>query len=266
MLAAYFDNPQTFLIVKSANPAKDPLLPNATYVMSFADYQQMVDAISSGSIPSYIKWVLYDDEKWPSTPVAQQQQPFTYEAEAQTVAHEHGLGLIFTPAANLTTVLSTAYSNATKYDGYTGLGIASQAAPHADVLEIQAQQDESAPGFNSFVSSVVSQAQATNQRALIMVGLTTAAPRQAAVTPQLLLNDYATTRPLVSGYWLNIPGGRGVLATRRSPWPSCKLSLPNSVTSPPTRFSDLQLGTGIMIPQPSPLAAPGAGERGGGTL
>lgn len=209
MLAAYFDNPQTFLIVKSANPAKDPLLPNATYVMSFADYQQMVDAISSGSIPSYIKWILYDDEKWPSTPVAQQQQPFTYEAEAQTVAHEHGLGLIFTPAANLTTVLSTAYSNATKYDGYTGLGIASQAAPHADVLEIQAQQDESAPGFNSFVSSVVSQAQATNQRALIMVGLTTAAPRQAAVTPQLLLNDYATTRPLVSGYWLNIPGGQG---------------------------------------------------------
>ena len=145
MLAAYFDNPQTFLIVKSANPAKDPLLPNATYVMSFADYQQMVDAISSGSIPSYIKWILYDDEKWPSTPVAQQQQPFTYEAEAETVAHEHGLGLIFTPAANLTTVLSTAYSNATKYDGYTGLGIASQAAPHADVLEIQAQQDESAP-------------------------------------------------------------------------------------------------------------------------
>ena len=195
MLAAYFDNPQTFLIVKSANPAKDPLLPNATYVMSFADYQQMVDAISSGSIPSYIKWVLYDDEKWPSTPVAQQQQPFTYEAEAQTVAHEHGLGLIFTPAANLTTVLSTAYSNATKYDGYTGLGIASQAAPHADVLEIQAQQDESAPGFNSFVSSVVSQAQATNQRALIMVGLTTAAPAPgrcyAAALAQRLRHDEA---------------------------------------------------------------------------
>ena len=55
----------------------------------------------------------------------------------------------------------------------------------------------------------MSQAQATNPRALIMVGLTTARSHQAAVTPQLLLNDYATTRPLVSGYWLNIPGGQG---------------------------------------------------------
>ncbi len=124
------------------------------------------------------------------------------------MAHQHGLGLIFTPAANLSMVLSPSYSNATKYDGYTSLGIASQAAPHTDVLEIQAQQDEGTSGFNSFVSSAVSQAQAANPQALIMVGLTTAAPHQV-VTPQILLNDYNATRPLVSGYWLNIPGGQG---------------------------------------------------------
>ena len=208
MLQDYFNNPQTLLIVKSADPAKDPLLPNATYVMSFADYQQLVDTLSARSIPSYVKLILYDDERWPSTPVAQQQQPFTYEAEAEAVAHQHGLGLVFTPAANLSTVLSTAYSNATKYDGYTGLGIASQSAVHADVLEIQGQQDEDSNGFNSFVSAAVGQAQATNPRALVMVGLTTTTPHQA-ITPQLLLNDYTTTRPLVSGYWLNIPGGQG---------------------------------------------------------
>ncbi len=208
MLQDYFNNPQTFLIVKSAHPAKDPLLPNATYVVSFADYQQLVDAISAGSIPSYVKLVLYDDEKWPATPLAQQQQPFTYEAEAETLAHQHGLGLVFTPAANLSTVLSTAYSNATKYDGYTGLGIASQSAAHADVVEIQGQQDEGTSGFNGFVSAAVSQAQATNPRALVMVGLTTSAPHQA-ITSQLLLNDYAATRPMVSGYWLNVPGGLG---------------------------------------------------------
>ena len=208
LLEDYFNNAQTFLIVKAANPAKDPLLPNATYVMSFADYQQLANAVSSGSIPSYVKMILYDNEMWQATPAAQQQQPFTYEAEAQTLVHQHGLGLIFTPAANLSMVLSPGYSNANKFAGYASLGIASQAAPHADVLEIQAQQDEANSGFSSFVSSAVSQAQAANPHALIMVGLTTAAPHQV-VTPQVLLNDYDATRPLVSGYWLNIPGGSG---------------------------------------------------------
>jgi hypothetical protein len=208
LLQDFFDNARTFVIVKAAHPAKNPSLPNANYVMSFANYNQLASAINSGSIPPYIKLVLYDNEMWPATPAAHQQQPFAYEAEADALAHQHGLGLIFTPAANLSMVLSPSYTNATKYDGYTGLGIASQAAPHADVLEIQAQQDEAIAGFTSFVSSAVSQAQAANAQALIMVGLTTTAPHQV-VTPQVLRDDYDATRPLVSGYWLNIPGGRG---------------------------------------------------------
>jgi hypothetical protein len=208
MLQDYFNNPHTFVIVTSGDLSMDPLLPAATYVMDFHNAQQMMHALSVGSVPSYIKLLLYDDEKWPSTPVAQQQQPFTYEAEAEAAANQHGLGFVFTPAANLSTVLSTAYSNATKYDGYASLGIASQGAAHADVLEIQSQQDEGTSGFNSFVSTTVSQAKTANPSALVMVGLTTAAPRMA-ITPQILLNDYATTRPLVSGYWLNIPGGPG---------------------------------------------------------
>jgi hypothetical protein len=208
LLKEYFDNPRTFVIVKAADPAKIPSLPNANYVMSFANYRQLAGALTSGSIPAYIKLVLYDNEMWPATPAVQQQQPFAYEAEADALAHQHGLGLIFTPAANLSMVLSPAYTNATKYDGYNNLGIASKAAPHTDVLEIQAQQDEASNGFNSFVSSAVTQAQAANPDALIMVGLTTTAPHQV-VTPQVLLNDYDATRTLVSGYWLNIPGGHG---------------------------------------------------------
>lgn len=208
LLQDYFNNPQTFVIVKHADPARDPLLPNATYVMSFANYAQLAMAISSGSIPSYVKLVLYDNEVWPATPAGQQQQPFAYEAEAEALAHQHGLGLIFTPAANLSMALSPSYSNATKFDGYTSLGIAAQAAPHTDVLEIQAQQDEAANTFNSFVSSSVNQAYTANPHALIMVGLTTSPPHQV-VTPQALLNAYDESRPTVSGYWLNIPGGKG---------------------------------------------------------
>jgi hypothetical protein len=208
MLQSYFNNAETFVIVTPTNPSKDPLLPAATYVMDFHDYQQLIDSIASKSIPTYVKLILYDDEKWASTPVAQQEQPFSYEAEAETAAHQHGYGLVFTPAANLSPVLSPAYTSSTKYQGYTSLGIASQGAAHADVLEIQAQQDEDTNGFTSFVSAAVGQAQTANPRALDLVGLTTTTPRQA-VTPQLLLNDYAATRPLVSGYWLNVPGGDG---------------------------------------------------------
>jgi hypothetical protein len=208
MLQEYFNNPKTFVIVTTGDLSQDPLLPDATYVMDFHNAQQMLQAVAAGKIPSYIKLLLFDDEKWPSTPVVQQEQPFTYETEAEAVAHQHGLGFVFTPAANLSTVLNPSYSSATKYDGYTALGIASQGAAHADVLEIQSQQDEGTSGFVSFVSSTVSQAQAANPHTLVMAGLTTAAPR-LAITPQILLNAYTATRPLVSGYWLNIPGGQG---------------------------------------------------------
>jgi hypothetical protein len=208
LLEKFFDNPQTFVIVRPSDPGKDPTLPDATYVMSFADFRKLQTAISSGSIPPYVKLLLYDNERWAATPAAQQQQPFAYEAEAEAVAHAHGLGFIFTPAANLSMVLSPAYSNATKFDGYTSLGIAAQAAPHTDVLEIQAQQDEADSGFDALVSSAVTQAQAVDPHPLVMVGLTTVAPHQV-ITPQVLLNDYNATRPLVSGYWLNVPGGPG---------------------------------------------------------
>ena len=62
-----------------------------------------------------------------------------------------GSGLDLWPAANLSMVPSPSFTNATKYDGYTSIGIASQAVLHTDVLEIQAQQDEAIDGFNSFV-------------------------------------------------------------------------------------------------------------------
>ena len=39
MLQAYFNNAETFVIVTPTNLSKDPLLPAATYVMDFHDYQ-----------------------------------------------------------------------------------------------------------------------------------------------------------------------------------------------------------------------------------
>jgi hypothetical protein len=208
LLQSYFNNPQTFVIVKEGVAAPNPHLPNATYAMSFANYEAMQQAVSSGAVPANIHYLLFDDEKWRATPPNEQAQPFQYESAAESLAHAHGLGLIFTPAANLSTVLNPAYTNTTKYDGYVSLGIGSNGARHANVLELQSQQEEGLSGFVPFVTQAAAQAQAANPNVLVLAGLTTIAPAQA-ITSQVLLNDYNATRGAVSGYWLNIPGGHG---------------------------------------------------------
>lgn len=211
LLQDFFNNPQTFLIINGGTSAKatvDPRLPDATYVLKFASYQEMQSAVAAGTIPSSIKFLAYDNEHWTATPKVEQQNPYAFEAEAEQLAHAHGFGFIFTPAANLSMDLSRSYTNATKYTGYVNLGIASHGAPYADIFEIQGQQDEALSGFSSFVSTAVGQAKAANPHAVILLGLTTKAPGQN-VTTQLLMADYDFSRSEVAGYWLNIPGGHG---------------------------------------------------------
>ena len=193
LLGDYFNNARTFVIVRLADPGKDPLLPNATYVMSFANYQQLASAISSGSIPSYVKFVLYDNEMWPAHAGRTAAATVRLRGAGRHTGARTRLGSHLHTGREPVHGAQPGYSNATKFGGYTSLGIASQAAPHTDILEIQAQQDEANSGFTAFVSSAAGQAQAANPHALIMAGLTTAAPHQV-VTPQLLLSDYDATQ------------------------------------------------------------------------
>ncbi len=173
---------------------------------SFGSYAQMEQAFSSHAVPVGVKYILYDNENWAATPVAEQRQPFAYAAQAETLAHQHGMDLIFTPAADLAKVFDAADTNTAKYGGYLTFGFASQGARVSDVFEIQGQQDEAASDFVSFVDSAAAQARAANPKALILLGIATQAPREQ-VTPQLLLHAYQSTRSLVSGYWINLPGG-----------------------------------------------------------
>jgi hypothetical protein len=208
LLQSYFNNPMTFVIVKAGSATTNQYLPDATYVMSFGNYETMQEAVNSGAVPSNIRYLLFDDEKWAATPANEQAQPYQYESDAENLAHQHGFGLIFTPAANLSTVLNPSYTNTTKYDGYVSLGIPTNGAKYANVLEIQSQQEEAQSGFVSFVDQAAAQAQAANPNVLVLAGLTTIGPARL-MSPQLLLNDYDSTRDAVSGYWLNIPGGQG---------------------------------------------------------
>jgi hypothetical protein len=207
-LEALFDRPQAIIISKLGDQIPDPLLPHATYALTFANFATLQAAVDGGRVPSMVSYVVFDDEKWPATPPEEQRDPIGYASRAEAVAHAHGLGLIFTPAANLAEVLSPSYTEATKYDGYLGLGLPKSGAGISDVYEIQGQQDEGRPSFLSFVNQAVGQVRSANPSAAVFLGLTTKAPGQA-VTAALLESDFEATRSEVTGYWLNIPSPHG---------------------------------------------------------
>jgi hypothetical protein len=206
MLTGFFNTPRTFLIIKPGKTQYDAMLPAATKVMSFSSYARMQAAINGGQIPSDVHWILYDNESWSATPSNEQHAPINYAQQAETLAHQHGYRMIFTPAADLAPLLSSTYTAANRFTGYLNLDIASQGAKVSDVFEIQAQQEEATSAFASFTSTAVSQAKAANPNALVLLGLTTAAPK-SVITGQTMLDAYNATKGEVSGYWINLPGG-----------------------------------------------------------
>ncbi len=208
-----FNSPRTLLIVRPRGRVPDSLVPLATKVQSFASFATMQAAIQGSTLEPGVKYVLYDNEDWPFTPANEQSAPFTYAAAALALAHAHGLHMIFTPAANLSPVLSPGYSTSNqlgsakgKFSGYLGLNMAGQGAAVSDMVEIQGQQAEDQPGFTSFVRQAAVQAKTAAPEHPVLLGITSAVPGSGAVSPATLTSVVATTRSLVDGYWLNVPG------------------------------------------------------------
>jgi hypothetical protein len=208
-----FNSPRTLLIVRPHGNAPDSLVPLATKVQSFASFTTMQAAILGSTIEPGVKYVLYDNEDWASTPADEKVAPFTFAARALALAHAHGLQMIFTPAANLSPILNRTYtasnqlgSGRGKFSGYLDLNMAGQGATDSDVVEIQGQQAEDEPGFTSFVSQAAAQARAAAPSHLVLLGITTSIPGRGPVSATTLTGVVAATRSLVDGYWLNIPG------------------------------------------------------------
>ncbi len=208
-----FNSPRTLLIVRPHGSVPDALVPLATKVETFASFTGLQAAVQGSTLEPGVRYVLYDNEAWSFTPANEKVAPFTYAAQALALAHAHGLQMIFTPAANLTPLLSAGYSasnqltSATgKFSGYLHLNMAGQGAAVSDIIEIQGQQAEDEPGFTSFVSQAVAQARAAAPSHPILLGITTSIPGSGAVSAASLTAVVAETRSLVDGYWLNIPG------------------------------------------------------------
>jgi len=205
LVSYFFDNPRTYLIVHPGETRIDGGLPSAVRVERFTSFATMQSAISTGQLMPGVSAVMYDNEAWSFTPVNEQNSPVQYAAQAEALAHQHHLLLIFTPAVNLANLSPTASTANDKYGNYLAedMGAGSRAS---DVFDIQSQQAEGTPQFTGFVTQAVGQARAANPNAVIMAGIGPN-PDGRPVTSGQILDAVQAIRGEVSGFWLNMPAG-----------------------------------------------------------
>jgi hypothetical protein len=197
-----FDNTHTYVI------GKGPDGWHSVSTRSFTSYAALKAAFAANSIPSSVQAIIYDDEAWQFTPVAEQQHFALYVKEAADLVHSHHMQLIATPATDLVSVLAPGVQK-NKYKRFLSLNIIKDAAQYADVVEVQAQGSESSTStYAQFVNAAAAQAKNANPGVVVLAGLSTN-PDGQKVTGQQLYAAFQATSSDVSGYWLNIPGNQG---------------------------------------------------------
>lgn len=205
---ARLDRPST-LLIRPPKAGKTSPLPKATSVQSFTSYSALSDAFDTGAIHAGTKAVVLDLERWKFTPQVEQDDPLHYAQLAASLAHAHGLQLIFTPAANLTQPKGA--DQAAKYRAFLASDIW-QAARYVDTFEIQAQQLQGSGGYAKFVKEAVAALHQVNPNVRVLAGMSTN-PLGRAVPPSKMSADFEATKSLVSGYWLNVPAASGYCPT-----------------------------------------------------
>jgi hypothetical protein len=193
------------LVYELLQPGEPPL-PQvvAEPVVDFASAAALESAVDAGKVPSGTFGVLYDPEAWVFTPVAEQQNPVQAATAAAAVAHAHGLQFLVTPAIDLATVLDP-NGTGPEWRQFLDLDLVGRLAKVADVVELQAQSlEQNASVYTAFVQAAVAQATSARSGIDLLAGLSTNPPG-VAIDAQELTADIQATRPVVDGYWLNVP-------------------------------------------------------------
>lgn len=182
--------------------------PAGQTVAAFRSYAAFAAAIAARTIPSTTHWVLYDNERWPGTPVTEQHNPAHYEALFAALARRHGYRVILAPAQDLVYGFGRSQFRAgvAMWQRYLTARLAATSGWLADIYEIQAQPYEfpayrPSGSYSFFVRAAVAQARAIAPHATIFAGLST----NRVTAAGQLLQDFNAVRGTVSGFWLNIP-------------------------------------------------------------
>ncbi|MBO0775041.1 MAG: hypothetical protein J2P34_01900 [Actinobacteria bacterium] len=189
-------------------------------------------------------WVLYDPEKWPGTPRAEQHHPDYYMRLFVRLAHRRGKRVILAPALDLVRVSTAAChrkpGEATSHAYLRCRYAAAAAKSGADVYEIQAQTLQ-APGasvYGAFVRAAAAQARATRPGQVIWAGLTTDRRDSAA----MIYRCYRAVKGYVGGWWMN--------------------TSPSTLAAADTFLSMIAGGPAPLARQPHRMPASGAGTGG----
>ena len=196
-------------------------IPTATYY----SYAAISGAYADGALPGGYRAVLLDMEHWPLTPPAEQAQPARYERLAAGLVHAYGMLLIDAPAVDIVQARCTCASGPSQRRHYLAWDIAGGAARYADVIDIQAQNDErDLPGYQDFVAAAAQAAQAAHPGVAVLAGLSTDNGSQEVGGGQLQA-AYRDVSGLVAGFWLNIPAKSAACPDCAGPYPGPALSL-----------------------------------------
>jgi hypothetical protein len=173
-----------------------------TYI--YKSYAEFAGDVAAGRLPASVHAVLYDIEKWPATPLNEQQHPQFYMRRFSALARAHGLLPILAPARDLALVPGGSCpkrSSENLSEAYIRCGLAS-ADQGAAALVVQSQAEEfNVTAFRHFVAAVARQARAGNPRTAVLAQLATAPLGQPASVPQLVSAARSVHR-LVDGFSL----------------------------------------------------------------
>ena len=201
VLDADFDNPDTLVLGRGRI---DGFMPHASPAMVFTSETSLAHALSAGQVPATVTWVLLDLEHWPLTPADEQADPIGALRKAVAAAHAYGKKVLFTPAADLLSVLAPGTPAAARAAAFDRLVVGPGAAA-ADGFEVQSQQTEGTADAATFVAQAVAAARAARPGAPVLAGLSTNPDGRQVTAADLLMVYRAARSAGATGFWLNIP-------------------------------------------------------------
>lgn len=158
------------------------------------------------------KAVVVDYENWGNTPINQRKNWQTYVKMAYTLAHSLGLTVI---QAMTHGVPGTADKRCPGWAGYFschGVSAPAYEATYADVVDIQAQQEQGDLrggyySFNGEVKTGAAQARKANPHVLVLAGMRSSAQNSNGSCTQIkstvLIRAWSAVEHDVNGAWLN---------------------------------------------------------------
>ena len=200
VLDSDFDNPGTLVLGRGR---VDGFLPRASPAMVFTSETSLAQALGAGQVPAAVTWVLLDLEHWPLTPAGEQADPIGALRKAVAAAHAHGKKVLFTPAADLLSVLAPGTAAAARTAAFDRLVVQPGAAA-ADGFEVQSQQTEGTADAATFVTQAVAAARAARPGAPVLAGLSTNPNGRRVTAADLLVLYHAARSAGATGFWLNI--------------------------------------------------------------